>query len=109
MDQLALERDRESTFSGLLHEAVSGARVKRWRMRQALLLASLAMLAAVGGVAVSGEATLDDLGRAQTKPSGLVDMLGPNSETGRVGCDCAPEYAARAATARAAELPAPRD
>jgi hypothetical protein len=74
-------------------------------MRRTLLLTLLAMLAAVGGVVVSAEATLEDLGRAQPQPSGLVELLGPISETGRVGWNCAPEHAARAATASAAELP----
>jgi hypothetical protein len=74
-------------------------------MRRTVLLALLTMLAAAGGVAASADATRDDLGRAQPQPSGFVELLGPISETGRVGWDRAPERAARAATARAAELP----
>jgi hypothetical protein len=64
------------------------------------------VLAAAGGVAVSAEATLEDLGPAQLQPTGLPDLLGPITERGRVGWDCTPEHAARATTARAAELPA---
>jgi hypothetical protein len=36
----------------------------------------------------------------------MTDLLGPITESGRVGWDCAPEHAARARTAQAAELPA---
>jgi hypothetical protein len=74
-------------------------------MRWTVLLTLLGTLAAASGIAVSAEATLDDLSRLQVKPSALRDLLGPISETGRVGWDCLPEHAARAATARAAELP----
>ncbi len=78
----------------------------RWRIRWTVLLTLLAVLAAAGGVAVSAEATLEDLGHSQLQPSGFADLLGPITETGRAGWDCAPERAARAASARAAELPA---
>jgi hypothetical protein len=74
-------------------------------MRWTVLLTLLGTLAAAGGIAMSAEATLDDLGRVQLKPSGFSDLLGPITETGRVGWDCLPEHAARAPTARAAELP----
>jgi hypothetical protein len=80
--------------------------MRRLRIRWTVLLTLLAVLAAAGGVAVSAEATLDDLGHAQLQPSGLPDLLGPITEVGRVGWDCAPEHAARAVTAHAAELPA---
>jgi hypothetical protein len=78
------------------------------RIRWTVLLTLLAVLAAAGGVAVSAEATLEELGRAQLQPSAFADLLGPIAESGRVGWDCAPEHAARAVTARAAELPADR-
>lgn len=64
------------------------------------------MLAAACGVAFSAEATLEELRHAQLQPSGITDLLDPIAESGRVGWDCAPEHAARARTARAAELPA---
>jgi hypothetical protein len=70
-----------------------------------VLLTLLAVLAAAGGIAVGAEATLDEIARLQVQPSGLADLLGPITESGRVGWDCAPEHAARAVTARAAELP----
>ena len=75
------------------------------RLRWTLLLTLLAVLAAAGGVAVSAEATLEEIGHAQLAPSGLADLLGPITESGRLGWDCAPEHAARATGARAAELP----
>ena len=75
-------------------------------IRWAVLLTLLAVLAAAGGVALSAEATLEELGHAQLQPSGITDLLGPIAESGRVGWDCAPEHAARARTAHAAELPA---
>ena len=41
-------------------------------------------------------------------PSAPADLLGPITESGRAGWNCAPELAASAVTARAAELPADR-
>lgn len=73
-----------------------------------MLLTLLAVLAAAGGVALSAEASLEELGRSQLQPSAFAELLGPITESGRVGWDCAPERAARAATASAAELPADR-
>jgi hypothetical protein len=73
-----------------------------------VLLTLLAVLAAAGGVALSAEASLEDLGRSQLGPSAFSELLGPITESGRVGWDCAPEHAARARTARAAGLPADR-
>lgn len=70
-----------------------------------MLLTLLAVLAAAGGVAVSAEATLEELSHAQLQPSSLGDLLGPITESGRVGWECAPEHAARSKTARGAELP----
>jgi hypothetical protein len=78
------------------------------RIRWTVLLTLLAVLAAAGGVAFSAEATLEDLGRSQLQPSASADLLGPVTESGRTGWDCAPEHAALARTARAAELPADR-
>jgi hypothetical protein len=78
----------------------------RRRIRWTVLLTLLAVLAAAGGVAVSAEATLEELGHSHLQQSAFADLLGPITESGRVGWDCTPEQAARAATARAAELPA---
>jgi ATP/maltotriose-dependent transcriptional regulator MalT len=80
--------------------------MRRLRIRWTVLLTLLAVLAAAGGVAASAEASLDDLGRLQLQPSAAADLLGPITENGRTGWDCAPERAARAARARDAELPA---
>ncbi len=71
-----------------------------------MLLTLLATLAAAGGVAVSAQEALEDLAPGQLQPSAFADLLGPITEAGRVGWDCKPEHAARARTARAAELPA---
>jgi hypothetical protein len=78
------------------------------RIRWTVLLTLLAVLAAAGGVAVSAEATLEDLSRSQLASSAPADLLGPITESGRAGWNCAPEHAARAVTARAAEPPADR-
>jgi len=78
------------------------------RIRWTVLLTLLAVLAAAGGVAVSAEASLEELGRSQLGPSPSAELLGPIAESGRAGWDCAPERAARAATARGAGLPAER-
>jgi hypothetical protein len=76
------------------------------RIRWTVLLTLLASLAAASGIAIGAEATLEDLGHAQIRPSGLADLLGPITDSGRTGWDCAPERAARAVSAREAELPA---
>jgi hypothetical protein len=65
----------------------------------------VSLLAVLGGFAVGAEATLDELARPQLSPSASADLLGPISEDGRTGWKCAPERAANAHTARAAELP----
>ena len=70
-----------------------------------MLLTLLATAAAADGIAAGAELTLEQLARAQLQPSAFVDLLGPIAEAGRVGWDCAPERAARARTARGAELP----
>jgi hypothetical protein len=74
-------------------------------VRWSVLLTLLAVLAAAGGVAAGANVTLTDLGHAQLQPSGFANLLGPITESGRVGWDCVPEHAARAAAAHAAELP----
>jgi hypothetical protein len=79
--------------------------MRRLRIRWTVLLTLLGVLAAAGGIAASAEATLDELGRLQVKPSELRDLLGPITESGRVGWNCTPERAARSTTARDAELP----
>ena len=79
--------------------------MKSGGVRWPVLLTLLAVLAAAGGVAAGADVTLTDLGHAQLQPSASADLLGPITEAGRVGWDCVPEHAARALTARAAELP----
>lgn len=78
----------------------------RFRSRWTILLTLLATLAAAGGIGVAAELSLDELSRPQLAPSADAGLLGPITEVGRTGWDCAPEKAARAKTARAADLPA---
>ena len=80
--------------------------MRRLRARWTVLLTLLAVLAAAGGIAMGAQATLEDLGHAQLQPSAWADLLGPITESGRVGWECMPERAARAGNARGAELPA---
>ena len=76
------------------------------RTRWTILLTLLATLATAGGIGVAAELTLEELGRPQLAPSSDAGLLAPITEAGRTGWDCTPEKAARATTARAAELPA---
>ena len=80
--------------------------MRRLRIRWTVLLTLLGVIAAAGGVAVSAVEALDSFGHGELQPSSFADLLGPITEGGRTGWDCAPERAARAAAARAAELPA---
>ncbi len=73
-----------------------------WDLRRWLLAAALA-LAAGAGAAVGAELILGD--PAGLAPSAAPGLLGPITERGRTGWDCAPERAARARKAAAAELP----
>jgi hypothetical protein len=50
-------------------------------------------------------ASLDELAVAGALTSSTPMLLGPINGLGRTGWDCAPEKAARAVNARAAELP----
>ncbi len=77
----------------------------RGRVPWTVLLTLLATLAAAGSLALGAEATLDELARTQVSPSALADLLGPITEAGRAGWDCAAERAAGARTAGAAGLP----
>jgi hypothetical protein len=78
----------------------------RSRSRWTILLTLLATLAVAGGVGVAAEISLEELSRPHLAPSADVGLLAPITDAGRTGWDCAPEKAARATTARAAELPA---
>ena len=73
--------------------------------RWTILLTLLATLAAVGGIGVAAELTLEELSRPGLAPSNDAGLLAPITELGRTGWDCTPEKAARAKTAHAAELP----
>jgi hypothetical protein len=55
---------------------------------------------------MGAELLLDDAG--SLVPSAAPALLGPITESGRTGWDCAPEHAATARTATGAGLP-PRD
>ncbi len=73
-----------------------------WDPRRWLVAAALALVASAGA-AVGAELVLGD--PAGLVPSAAPELLGPITESGRTGWECAPERAARARTAAAAELP----
>jgi hypothetical protein len=72
-------------------------------LRRAAICAMLAGLASVA-VAAGAELALGD--PMLQHPSDPPALLGPITESGRTGWDCAPERAARARQASGAELPA---
>ena len=66
-------------------------------------MAGVLALGACAGAAMGAELLLDDPGSlAVSAPPAL---LGPITESGRTGWDCAPEHAATARTASGAGLP----
>jgi hypothetical protein len=69
----------------------------RWAMAGALALGACA------GAAIGAEMLLDD--PASLATSSPPALLGPITESGRTGWDCAPERAATARSASAAGLP----
>ena len=69
----------------------------RWAMAGALALGACA------GAAVGAELLVDDPGSLVV--SAAPALLGPITESGRTGWDCAPERAATARTASGAGLP----
>jgi hypothetical protein len=71
-------------------------------LRRTLIGAVLAALASAG-VAIGAELALGDPG--SLLPSDPPSLLGPITESGRVGWNCVPERAARARDAATAELP----
>lgn len=71
-------------------------------LRRWLIALALAVAACAGG-AMGAELVLGD--PAALVPSAPPALLGPITENGRTGWDCAPERAARAHTAAAAGLP----
>jgi hypothetical protein len=77
----------------------------RVRSSLAIVSMSLALLAAVVGIALGAEGTLEGFGGLALQPSDPPALLAPIAEAGRTGWDCAPEHAAVALTAKAAELP----
>ena len=74
-------------------------------MREFLRWTTAAVLAlgACAGAAVGAELLLDD--PASLVTSAPPALLGPITESGRTGWDCAPEHAATARTASGAGLP----
>jgi hypothetical protein len=74
-------------------------------MREMLrwLMAAVLALGACAGAAMGAEMLLDDPGSLVT--SAPAALLGPITESGRTGWDCAPEHAATAKTATSAGLP----
>ena len=71
--------------------------ILRWGM------AAVLALGACAGAAMGAEMLLDD--PAALVPSATPSLLGPITESGRAGWDCAPEHAAMARTATGAGLP----
>ena len=71
--------------------------ILRWGM------AAVLALGACAGAAMGAEMLLDDPGALV--PSAAPALLGPITESGRTGWDCAPEHAATARTATSAALP----
>jgi hypothetical protein len=68
-----------------------------------MAVAGVLALGACAGAAVGAELLLDDPATLVT--SAPPALLGPITETGRTGWNCAPERAATAKTAAAAGLP----
>ncbi|HEX3551203.1 MAG TPA: hypothetical protein VHT53_12540 [Candidatus Elarobacter sp.] len=73
------------------------------QLRRSALAVALA-ICACAGAAAGAELLLGDPASALL-PSAPPAMLGPITESGRTGWDCAPERAATARTAAAAGLP----
>ena len=69
-----------------------------------LAIAAVLALGASAGAAAAAELLLDDP-TTSLVTSALPSLLGPITESGRTGWDCAPEHAAKARTATAAVLP----
>jgi hypothetical protein len=67
-------------------------------------IALVLALGACAGAAVGAELLLDDPAGGLI-PSAIPSLLGPITEAGRTGWDCAPEHAATAKRAVAAGLP----
>jgi hypothetical protein len=65
----------------------------------------VAVVVLIGAGAGLARASVDELAGVVLVPSAVPGLLGPISSLGRVGWDCAPERAARAASAAHAELP----
>jgi hypothetical protein len=72
-----------------------------WDLRRWLVAVALALAASAG--AAFGAELLGD--PASLVPSDIPHLLGPITETGRTGWDCAPERAARSKDAVAGGLP----
>lgn len=77
----------------------------RPRFPLAMTSTLIAVLLAAAGLAVGAEATLEQIGAGNLLPSEPAAVLGPITESGRTGWDCAPERAARAKKIKAAGLP----
>jgi hypothetical protein len=71
--------------------------LRRWLLALALAIAACVSAAAGAELVLGGPESLT--------PSAPPGLLGPITEGGRKGWDCAPERAARAHTAAAAGLP----
>jgi hypothetical protein len=75
------------------------------RLHLKLFVVTLAFVVASLGIAAAALASLDDLAGVDLVPSVTPSLLGPITEVGRTGWDCAPEKAAMASRWHDAELP----
>jgi len=75
---------------------------------RSLACVSIVLLACAGvaGIALGAEASLDTLLSVDLPASVQPALLGPITESGRAGWDCAPEHHATAPKAADADLPA---
>lgn len=74
-------------------------------IRRTLLLAAILIATLSARLAFAGALSFESLVDAQLMPSNAPALLGPITESGRVGWKCLPERAAGAHGWREAELP----
>jgi hypothetical protein len=76
--------------------------MQRFAGRSVVVIVALVLGGAAAGLA---RASVDEIKGALLQPSALPAILGPITDLGRNGWDCAPERAAQAKSAGHAELP----
>ncbi len=79
----------------------------RWyRGARLLLVLVFAIALTATGFALAGAVSLQGLANPNLSPSGVPELLGPITQSGRKGWECMPERAAAATRVSNAELPA---